>query len=104
MARSEVCRWLHSGLLMAPAAARNETSLSMNERREAPLTLDELQARLRNVELATRLVPSRLIRRIIKHDRQVPGLGLLVPHRKSYVIARERLLRIVDRDELGLNA
>jgi hypothetical protein len=35
-------------------------------------------------------------------DRGLVGPGLQVPHRKSYVVARERLLRIVDTDELDL--
>ena len=41
---------------------------------------------------------------VIKQDRQVPGPGLRVPHRKSYVIRREPLLTIVERSELGIDS
>src|SRR5205085_2830973 len=51
---------------------------------------------------AALLVPPRLLRRVIKHDRKITGLGLQVPHRKSYVIGRDALLALADRDELGL--
>lgn len=76
----------------------------MNDGLETPLSLVGLQAHLQAVDPAALLVPSRMLRRIIKQDHQVPGLGLLVPHRKSYVLARDRLLQLVDREELGLTA
>ncbi len=55
------------------------------------------------VEPAAFLAPARILRRVIKHDRQIGGIGLKVPHRKTYVIAAEQLLKIVDRDELDLS-
>jgi hypothetical protein len=61
-----------------------------------------LQRLLTAVEPAALIVPPRLLCRVIKQHRQVPGLSLLVPHRKSYVIGRDELLRIVTRDELSL--
>src|SRR5205807_4261223 len=55
-------------------------------------------------DLAALLVPPRALRRIIKRDRQLTGLGLQVPHRKSYVINRDALLELVDRRELAIDA
>ncbi|MGH7170281.1 MAG: hypothetical protein ACRELG_08410, partial [Gemmataceae bacterium] len=66
------------------------------------LTVDELQRFLTQADPAALLVPPRILRRVIKRDCGLAGPGLQVPHRKSYVIARERLLRIADREELGL--
>src|SRR5437764_12107992 len=48
------------------------------------------------------LVPPRILRRVIKRDRELTGPGLQVPHRKGYVIGRDALLRIADPGELGL--
>jgi hypothetical protein len=66
------------------------------------LTVAELDRRLRAADPGALLVPPRLLRRVIKKDRNLAGIGLQVPHRKCYVVAREALTRIVDRDELGL--
>jgi hypothetical protein len=66
------------------------------------LSAADLGRRLSQADPAALLVPPRILRRVIKHDRGLTGLGLQVPHRKSYVIAREALLAIADRHELGL--
>ncbi|HZV04777.1 MAG TPA: hypothetical protein VE999_06815 [Gemmataceae bacterium] len=66
------------------------------------LTVAELQRLLAQTEPGALLVPSRILRRVIKMDRGLAGPGLQVPHRKSYVVARERLLRIAGADELEL--
>jgi hypothetical protein len=66
------------------------------------LTLADLDAALRRVDPAVLLVPPRILRRVIKQDRAIQGLGLQVPHRKSYLISRDALLRIADRDDLGI--
>src|SRR5262249_169350 len=59
---------------------------------------------IKAVDPAAFLVPPRILRRVIKQHRHLPGLGLLVPHRKCYAIDRDSLLAIVDRDELDLPA
>jgi hypothetical protein len=64
----------------------------------------ELERLLVQVEPAAVLVPPRILRRVIKKASGLGGLGLQVPHRKSYVIGREALLAIADRHELGLPA
>src|SRR5579871_4491151 len=76
----------------------------MNGPPVSPLTRVELQRLLTQADPATLLVPPRILRRVIKKDRDLTGPGLQVPHRKSYVIDRERLLQIADRDELGVES
>ncbi len=74
----------------------------MASRLDDSLTLTELEAALAAVDRAVVLAPPRILRRVIKQDRQIGGIGLKAPHRKTYVIDAARLLQIVDRDELGL--
>jgi hypothetical protein len=66
------------------------------------MELAELEQALRSTDPAAFLLKPRFLRRVIKYDRQPPGIGLQVPHRKSHVIGREKLLQIVAADELGL--
>ena len=68
------------------------------------LNLADFEAILARTDPAALLVPTRILRRVIKQDRAVGGLGLRVPHSKCYVIGRDALLRIADRDELGVPA
>jgi hypothetical protein len=67
-------------------------------------TVAELARLLGQADPAALLVPPRILRRVIKQDRGLTGVGLQVPHRKSYAIDRDALLRIAARDELGLAA
>jgi hypothetical protein len=67
-----------------------------------PLSLPELDRLLREVDPAVLLVPPRILRRVIKRHSELPGLGLRVPHRKSYILPRDDLLRIATPGELGL--
>jgi len=46
-------------------------------------------------------VRPRILRRIINQDRELPGVGWSVPHRKTYIISRERLLQYALAEELG---
>ena len=57
---------------------------------------------LESADPAAILVPPRLLRRLIKHDRNLMQFGLQVPHRKCYVIDRDTLLQLISLDELGL--
>jgi hypothetical protein len=66
------------------------------------LTPAELDRAVQAADPAALLVRSRILRRVIKQDRQLTGFGLRVPHHKSYSIGREPLLEIVERAELGL--
>src|SRR5438552_9313532 len=71
---------------------------------EPILDASELGRLLRAADPAALLVPSRLLRRVIKRDRKLAIVGLRVPHRKSYVIGRDALVALVDRDELPIEA
>ncbi|MEJ7728670.1 MAG: hypothetical protein WKG00_05600 [Polyangiaceae bacterium] len=44
---------------------------------------------------------ARLVRRVIKAHRSIPGLGLQVPHERCYALPRAALLSIVTAEELG---
>lgn len=72
----------------------------MTELLDSPISLSELQRVVNAADPAAFLTPPRVLRRVIKHDCRITTIGLQVPHRKSYVISRSRLLEIVDRDEL----
>src|SRR6516164_824592 len=71
---------------------------------DAPVQSVELCRLVAEVEPAAVLAPKRLLRRVIKQDRKLTMIGLRVPHRKSYVIGRDALLNLVDRDELEIGA
>lgn len=73
-----------------------------DDRPPTDLALEDLERLLAQADRTARLVSARILRRVIKHDCKISGLGLTVPHRKSYVIASDRLLRLADRDELSL--
>ncbi len=67
---------------------------------EARLSLEELARLVHRAEPAAVLVAPRVLWRVIKHCRQVPGWGLQLPHRKSFVVSREQLGGVVEPDEL----
>jgi hypothetical protein len=48
------------------------------------------------------VVDPRLLRRVIKSHRDLPGLSLSVPHSRCYALDRAALLSIVDAVEVGL--
>lgn len=75
----------------------------MNDTPSAGLSRSDLARRVREVEPTALLIRSRLLRRIIKRHRQLPGLGLRVPHASCYALPREDLLRCARLDELGLS-
>lgn len=66
------------------------------------LTVDKLRDMLRDLDPAALLVDPWVLRRVIRLDRRLAGLGFHVPHRKTYTIDRGRLLAFVDRAELEL--
>lgn len=67
------------------------------------LTLEALRQAVRVAEPAALLVEPRILRRVIRLDRRLMGLGFSVPHRKTYTIERDRLLAFVDLEELDLS-
>jgi len=64
-------------------------------------TVQLLQQKLQSIEPAAHLVEQRVLRRVIRLDRNLQGLRLLTPHGFSYTIERDRLLTFVDLAELG---
>jgi hypothetical protein len=48
------------------------------------------------------LVEERVLRRIIKSHRRVPGIGLQVPHEHCYTLARHDLERRVERGDVAV--
>lgn len=66
------------------------------------LTIEELERRVHQVEPAAVLIPPRILRRVIKIHNGMGGLGLNVPHHKSYIIDRFTLLKITSLGELHL--
>lgn len=48
-------------------------------------------------------VPARVVRRVIRAERDFARFGMQVPHRKSFVIDADDLLLLVERDELGID-
>jgi hypothetical protein len=78
------------------------TAVALDGTNMLRLMLTDLEDLIRAADPSAFLVLPRILRRVIKHDRRLAGLGLKVPHRKSYVIGRESLLEVVDKAELGL--
>src|SRR5262249_32124629 len=74
----------------------------MADNGQPSLDLAELRRVLAAADPAALLVQPRILRRIIKQDRRLKGIGLQVPHRKTYVVHREALFQIVDCDELEI--
>ncbi len=68
------------------------------------LTVASLERLLREADPGVLLVRPRLLQRIIKQDRGLPGLSLQVPHRKTLVIERDRLLEQASLSELELTS
>ena len=66
------------------------------------LSCADLQQAVQAVCAQAVLIAPRILRRVIKQDRELTGWGWKTPHAKSWVIGRERLLEIVDIDELDL--
>ncbi|HMG53425.1 MAG TPA: hypothetical protein VK601_08080, partial [Kofleriaceae bacterium] len=63
--------------------------------------MDELDADLARV--AAILLEDRVVRRVIKQHRELPGIGLQVPHARCYALPRDELARLVERDELAVD-
>src|ERR1043166_3597291 len=59
--------------------------------------MEQLDAELARV--AAVLLEDRVVRRVIKKHRRLPGIGLQVPHARCYTLPRADLERLVERDE-----
>lgn len=70
---------------------------------EERITLAELERAIRTADSRARLILPRILRRVIKLDRGLTGFAFRISHRKSYVVDREFLLKIVEPEEIGLS-
>jgi hypothetical protein len=66
------------------------------------MRLERLQTFVQSIEPAAHLVEPRVLRRVVRLDRRLQGLTLLIPHKESYTIDRDRLLAYVDLEELAV--
>jgi hypothetical protein len=66
------------------------------------IDIAELARAFQAADPSVLLVPSRILRRVIKQDCQLTTLGLQVPHPKTFVISRQALLQIAEPRELEL--
>ena len=53
-------------------------------------------------ELGAALVADRVLRRVVKHHRDLRGVGLQVPHDQCYALSRDELARLVEPAELAV--
>lgn len=69
---------------------------------DAPLTQARLLALLREREPGALVVEERILRRVVREDLGLTGVAPRVPHQRCYAIARRRLARFVEADELDV--
>ncbi|MEO1268777.1 MAG: hypothetical protein AAFX99_11810, partial [Myxococcota bacterium] len=65
-----------------------------------PIDADQLARLLTEADPRVIWLPAWIMRRVIKADRELGGLGLHVPHQECYAIARSRFWELVERDEV----
>lgn len=61
----------------------------------------DLERALAAAEARPILLDARVLRRVIKRHRHLPGFGLQVPHARCYAISRDELLALATPGELG---
>ena len=66
------------------------------------VTNAELESAVAAVDSTAFMVPARIVRRVLRHDRGLTESGLRLPHRKTYFVGRESLLQIVEPSEIGV--
>ena len=67
------------------------------------LQIDELARRLRAVEPRAMLISERALQRIIRFERRLSTLDIVVPHSQVYHTTRDRLIDFTSRYEFHLN-
>ncbi len=82
-------------------APSSDTSSANQERTPAQKMLAEVVRRVRRVEPRAFLVEPRVLRRVIKAEVDLPALTVQIPHRKTWLVRRNTLIRHVELDELG---
>jgi len=62
----------------------------------------EVERQFRAASPETFFVAARVLRRVLRSELEITSPLIRLPHRKTYVIDRDRLLWLVARDELGV--
>lgn len=65
------------------------------------MNLGDVERAVEATDAGPLLVPARILRRVIKKHRRVPGMGMEVPHHTSYVVDRASLLALATEEEIG---
>jgi len=81
-------------ILASKPAPHAETALS---------ALDSIERAIREADPSAFPIASRIVRRVIRNEIDLPALIGRVPHRKSFVISAAQAQQIVLNDELGLD-
>ena len=66
------------------------------------VTNAELESAVASVDSTAFMVPARIVRRVLRHDRGLTESGLRLPHRKTYFVSRASLLQVVEPAEIGV--
>lgn len=74
----------------------------LTHEQQSGTTLADIEESVRAAVPAALFIEPRILRRVIKQDRRLSGIGFQMPHADVYTIKRERLLVIADRPELDL--
>lgn len=69
---------------------------------ERPIDLDELERAVRETDPSARLVPPRILRRVIKRAFGLRRGGFQVPHRHVYATSTDALRGVVEGNEIGI--
>jgi hypothetical protein len=69
---------------------------------EASVRLSEADDALRRADSSVFPVAQRVLKRVITQDLGLTGLGLNLPHRKSWMLTSSRAQQLLEADELGL--
>lgn len=70
--------------------------MNVNVLDSARLSAADIERLAQGVDPTVRLVPPRVVRRVIKRVARIPGLGLQVPHRKSFSCTWAAYVNAVD--------
>lgn len=64
----------------------------------------EIERTFRERDPSLFFVLPRVLRRVLRHELELTNPWVRIPHRKSFVISRDRLLWLVATDELGIDS
>lgn len=82
------------------------TPSTTTERTSASLAIqwNSVERQFRERDSSLFFVLPRVLRRVLRNELEISSPWVRIPHRKSYVIPRDRLLWLVATDELGIES